>query len=180
MAEEPVVSETETPELPDYVKEAMSKGWKPKDQFKGDEDDWVGAKAFLKNEKLYSAVFNLEKKNKQMYKHFQEFSTLQKNKYERELQEKIAEVNAKLAQAEDEANVRAIRPLVKETEKLEKELAEVRASKIEPEVDEDKIYAAEFLKENSDWVNHPEMGAVANSLFLSNLANTGSQKETLS
>lgn len=43
-----------------YEEQARKKGWKPLDEFKGNEADWVDAKEFLGREKLYDKIKDLK------------------------------------------------------------------------------------------------------------------------
>ena len=40
------------PEVPDAEKKASGMGWRPKDEWKGDEDDWSSAKRFLQTREI--------------------------------------------------------------------------------------------------------------------------------
>jgi hypothetical protein len=45
---------------------ALSKGWKPLDQFKGDQSEWKGAKAFLKDGEKFESLMNQQKEIKKL------------------------------------------------------------------------------------------------------------------
>ena len=51
-------------ELSAHEKAALEKGWKPKDQFQGDPEDYVDAKAFLKGAELRDQIHRLNRKLK--------------------------------------------------------------------------------------------------------------------
>lgn len=72
--QEPVEEATKEPEADIQVKSnftekeqlAMSKGWKPKNQFVGDTDDWRTASQFLEYGDIIETVTHLNQKNKKL------------------------------------------------------------------------------------------------------------------
>lgn len=58
-------TEVETPELSPTEQKALEQGWVPKDQWKGDPDEWRPAREFVERGELYKSIHELKKKDKQ-------------------------------------------------------------------------------------------------------------------
>jgi hypothetical protein len=64
--------EQEEEQLSDLEKEQMAKGWRPKDQFEGDPDDWVSAKKFKETGELLSTIGKLKAETKETRQEMEE------------------------------------------------------------------------------------------------------------
>ena len=58
----------ETPELSPIEQKAISMGWRPKDQFEGDEEEFIDAKEFVRRQPLFDRIENQNKQLKNVTK----------------------------------------------------------------------------------------------------------------
>ena len=58
-------TEVETPELSPVEQKAIEQGWVPKDQWKGDPEEWRPAREFVERGELYKSIHELKRKDKQ-------------------------------------------------------------------------------------------------------------------
>ena len=106
-------SEPENPGI-SVEQEARSQGWVGKEEFRGNEDEWVDAETFVKrgkeilpvlrknNEKLLQRLAKAEKDAEEARNVARDFQKFQKETYERKAQSYEAEI-AQLKQAKKEA-----------------------------------------------------------------------------
>lgn len=65
--EEVVQEDIKTPEAPQYSEieiEAMDMGWRPKEEWSGDENDFIDARSFVRNKSLFDKIEHLSKRVK--------------------------------------------------------------------------------------------------------------------
>lgn len=123
MAEDNVSGENQQPDTPavnpEVEKEARIFGWVPKEEFRGDESDWVDAEVFVKRGKEINPILRknnetllkkLEEKSKEIDSikaSVEEFKKFQKEAFERKQQEyeiQIADLKARKKEAIAEGN----------------------------------------------------------------------------
>jgi hypothetical protein len=135
----------------DYEQVAISKGWKPKEEFKGDISDWRPAKEWLDRGELLDQLSDLRKKHsksetvlrtiaEQNEKLAQMLAQEQQKKLENELQ-----AAAEIGDAEQVKSINAA---------IIKHQKEVDAIKI-PEISEDKSAVDDFIQRNGSWFRAP-------------------------
>jgi hypothetical protein len=56
----------DTPQLTDIEQRAIDQGWRPKDQWEGDPNEWRTAKEFVDRGELFSKIHDLSSENKQI------------------------------------------------------------------------------------------------------------------
>ena len=149
-------AEAQEVEARDYEAEASQQGWKPREEYQGDPDNWVDAETFVQRgeqfvglmkprlDKLEKQLRYQEKLNKDMSEYVKTFQT-QKQKEIEQLEAKVKEARKQaVAQGDGDA-----------FEKAEQQLADIQTQKQEasrtnePEIPE---YAQDWLNENS-WYN---------------------------
>ncbi len=93
--EETVEEVTEQPTYTDEEIQAMDHGWAPKEEWKGDESDWVSAKEFNRRGELFGKIRNLERDretNRQAMQHMKDLlAKAKETEYNRALKELKAE-----------------------------------------------------------------------------------------
>jgi len=62
----------ETPELNETEQSAFKEGWRPKDQYKGDQSKWIEAKEFLDRKPLFEKIDSLKSESYHTRKELQE------------------------------------------------------------------------------------------------------------
>ena len=63
-----VGGEGDTPDVPSYETVAKEKGWRPKEEYEGDPEGWVGAEEFTKRQPLFDKIKIQNKKLKELEK----------------------------------------------------------------------------------------------------------------
>lgn len=94
----------EEPVFTDEELQAMDHGWAPKDQWKGDESDWVSAKEFNRRGELFGKIKNLERDrdtNRQALQHMKDLlAKAKETEYNRAMRELKAEKKAAAEEGE--------------------------------------------------------------------------------
>jgi len=109
-----VEPQTQAPQTPDYASEASAQGWVAKDDYRGNEADWVDAETFVRRGKEIMPI--LRKNNEKLLKELKEarsiaeearttareFQKFQKEQYERKAKDLEAQLS-QLKQAKRDA-----------------------------------------------------------------------------
>lgn len=111
---------------------AAEKGWKPLDQYDGDETDWVDAKEFLGRQKLYDRIDDLKKTISKQTKAFQQdmqvvVSNMSKIK-EQEYKKALSSLEKQRKDAVEQQDIEAVVAVSKEIEELKEERVEQKAA----------------------------------------------------
>lgn len=56
--------QTQTPQLSDAEQKAMQEGWRPKEEWAGDPEEWKDAKTFLRDGELFKKIEEVKRENK--------------------------------------------------------------------------------------------------------------------
>ena len=115
-----------------YSEKAREKGWKPLEEFEGDESDWVDAKEFVGRQKLYDRINDLKTTIAKQTSSFQrdmqqvvgQMSKVRESEYKRALKT----LERQRAEAVEQADVEAVVAVSKEIETLKEEKIEEQAS----------------------------------------------------
>lgn len=80
---EPIVddatpAEPKAPELNEVEQEAFKEGWRPKDQFEGDENRWIPADEFMRRKPLFAKIDELKSETYHTRKELQEMRSVVK------------------------------------------------------------------------------------------------------
>ena len=163
---------------PDYESLAKKEGWSPKESFKGDPEKWVDAETFYKrgqelnpflkkhNKELQSKVEELQKQIETTREDAKEFRKFIETAAKREIDAKIAELEAQKAAAIESGDGtkavqidRDIRAAEKESIKAEKEERKTEPPPPNP------VFEA-WLKENPWYKDNPDMRDEADGIGL--------------
>ena len=102
---EPEVGKENAPDPTEVA--AREKGWRPKEEFAGDPEDWVDAKEFVSREPLYKALHKANREIKRVKREQDTFKQLY-DKLENTAKEKaIAELREQLRVAAEEKDIEA-------------------------------------------------------------------------
>lgn len=108
---------------------ALEMGWRPKDEFDGDEEDFIDAKEFVRRKPLFERIEHQSKELKAVRKALEEFkghySKVQETEYKRALSELKATQRAALAEGDIE-KYHALNEAIDEVQDEAKELAQER------------------------------------------------------
>lgn len=144
--QEPVLEKTETSKLSKHEEQALARGWKPKDQWQGEEDDFVDAKEFLRGGELRDHIHKINRKLKDLQGALDH--SLERNQKLHEISYKKAmdDLLAQQRQATQSGNVNAVSQLTDQIVQLKEE---IKASP--PAVSSADKAAREFIERNKDW-----------------------------
>lgn len=117
---------SETPQARDYEAEAREHGWRPKEEFRGDPDQWRDAETFMKRADevmplLKKKTEALEHKLKDMGRTIRQQTKLLESADKRAYERAVAELKAKRDEAAESGDMTTYRAADGELEKLTKE-----------------------------------------------------------
>jgi hypothetical protein len=141
----------------DYEQEAREQGWKPKEEFNGPEDKWTDAKTFVEKGDRIAGILKsrLDRQDALIHKlqdDNKQFGEYQKQLLEKEKaksQHKIAELEARLAQAVNDSDGQEFTRLNRELQKERDNLSQEPPGNGEAPID--PLAQAWLL--NNDWYN---------------------------
>ena len=151
-------------EVNEAVEKATSSGWKPREEFEGDPDEWVDADEFLRRRPLFDSLHKANRKTKQLEKEVAGLVAFQKQqqdlfKKEREtLVEELRKATRTAAQENDAARMLEIDDQIEEIEKNAPVVSEVA----EPE-ESDPVYDA-WVEKNAWYEEDDDMAAHADAI----------------
>ena len=96
---EEVAQQEEAPKLSAKEVEAQEIGWRPKDQWTGDPEDWVDARTFLRNGEFMGKIHNLNRQNKDLQTAVHDMKNMLSNAEKKCREAAIAELKASKVQA---------------------------------------------------------------------------------
>lgn len=143
---EAVEAQTAAPEAPSYEDRALTMGWTPKSQFKGDPDKWVDAETFVKrgeeflpflkanNRRLEQALERANAKIEQMDKGLKSAIQQLSKTEQRAYAKAKADLEAELEQYAAAGNAEAVKAVTKDIVELEKD-TRAKVEDDEPQVD---------------------------------------------
>ena len=158
--------------------EAMSEGWRPKEDFHGPEDQWVDAETFVKrgreinpilrknNEKLQRELSSVKEQviatNASLRKMEEYYSKLEERAYEKA----VSDLKSQRKQARAEGDMDSVDLIDEEIETLKTTKPEpIKVAPAAPAVDPT---LAEWMTEQSSWFNNqnPELMDYANAVAI--------------
>jgi len=165
--------------MSDVERDARAQGWTPKEEFKGNPDNWKPAKQYVEWGVLQDNIKNLSGQVKGMKKsHNEEISNM--NKYwEAALKEKESSLKAAMKVAVEDGDHDAVDNIT--AAQLENRDAQNALKKQhDPDAKSDTVLKAEWEIEN-DWISDPtdKRAGVANSAYTLAKAQGKSMAETL-
>ena len=170
--------EQQDDDMSDVERDARAQGWTPKEEFKGNPDNWKPAKQYVEWGVLQDNIKNLTGQVKGMKKsHNEEISNM--NKYwEAALKEKEASLKAAMKVAVEDGDHDAVDII--SAEQLENKEAQNALKSKEAPAKSDAEMKAEWELEN-DWISDPsdKRAGVANSAYTLAKAQGKSMSEIL-
>lgn len=157
--------QSEVPEEKTYSnteQEALNQGWVPKDQFKGDRDNWTDAGEYIRRGKLIDRIGSQSKELQRMQKTNEELINLVKKQSERIAEEKANEALQQKREAISLGDVESAEKLehkyneyVQEQEMIKGQSKNNQQQELAPEYHE-------FVGRNKNWLNNdtPENAAM--------------------
>jgi len=127
--------EVESPEVSPDVEKAMSGGWRPKDEWKGDADDWVSAKRFNQTGELMESVSSLRKRVDRQSEDFDKRTARQVKLHEAQTKHAIDNLIEKRDNAVDMADRDAVNKIQGQIDELGTQPEEVAPAKDTQDLD---------------------------------------------
>lgn len=166
MTEEVVVekaAEAEVTYTPDEDR-AMSNGWKPKDQWEGDPDDWVPAKQFNRNGELFGRINSYKHKIQSLEKTVGDLVKHNERVYETGYKDALDKLKAERRVALREGDVDAVEQIEERIEQVEKQRDE-GLTEIKQVGQQQQMHPAfEPWLENNPWYGDNKMRAYADAI----------------
>lgn len=134
------------------VEKARQGGWRPKEEWEGDPDQWVDAKEFVSRKPLFDKIHSLNKALKDRDDKLKTVSEYATKAFEKGQEAAIKELEEKRRAAVESGDIEAFESADKELQEVRKEQAD--APKVEPEEIPDDI--KDFAKRNEKWFEKDE------------------------
>jgi hypothetical protein len=173
--EDQVETKVETKEPSDIEKRAIDMGWRPKEEFEGEEDDFIDAKEFVRRKPLFDKIETTGKELKQVRKALEQFKhhydKVRENEYNRAMRALKAARKEALENGEGE-RFEAIDTQIKE---VETQVQELQKSQQSPVVQDEATVPYEFQvwSDRNRWYGTKTYMKVWADEFGQNLLNQG-------
>lgn len=175
----------ETPEYSEIETSALDEGWKPKDQWEGDPDEWVSAKAWKKRGEFIAEIDRVKKEKQNVERVFQSLKTHHvqlRDALEKKYQDQLMELKLQKREAlkeEDHSKALALADDIDTIrEQREREIgnlnAKIAETNIPVETAPDPVFV-EWQKQNT-WYSldgKDKVSQTANKLALAYIAEHG-------
>jgi len=146
-------------------------GWSEKENWRGDDGDWVDAEAFLErgkqinpilrknNEKLTGKLNALEKRLEEQRETFKQFTEHERNKHNREIQNRVDSLVQEKIEAISEGDGQRV-------VEIEKKITEESRTYQNPPTQVPDTPSPDFetWRSKNEWVNDKENGAIATAI----------------
>lgn len=154
IVQEPEVVEEQIQDVSKDDELAMSRGWRPKDKFEGNPDDWRDAKTFLEKGELLDAIHSLKKQSKDNKETIEKLVKQQSLIAEESYNRALEDVRLKHKEAVQIGDVEAAGKAAQQMIDLAKKDT-TPVPQFDPEI-------AQFVERNKTWFNHntPENAAM--------------------
>lgn len=150
-------------EARDYDAEARAAGWRPKDEFKGEESRWVDAETFVKRgeewapyvrantQRLEEAIKAARQENKELRKTVKDFADHHTKVEQRAYERAVRDLLARQDEAVQAGDVQEVRAITKEMADLAAEAAPGRSTQHPNGWTPDYAEAVEVFQEENPW-----------------------------
>jgi len=131
----------------EYETIAREKGWRPKEEFDGDDDSWVDAQEFVKRQPLFDKIKTQSKKMKELEKTVESLAKHYQITMKQAKDKAIAELKAERVEAIELGEVAKV-------EEIDQRIIDVK--KVPDPVAPNSVMPVEveaFVEEHKDWFN---------------------------
>lgn len=143
-------STSSTQSVSDYETLAREKGWKPKEEYEGDPEVWVGAEEFIKRQPLFDKIKTQSKRLKELEKTVEALGKYYQINIQQAKEKAIADLKAQRREAIEVGDAVTV-------DQIDQKIDHVKAIP-EPDI-QPKGMAPEiekFVSDNSTWFNKDE------------------------
>lgn len=134
------------PKADPLAEKARASGWRPKEEFEGDPDEWVDAGEFVRRKPLFDQIHNLKKTVKEAEKQQAQLAEFAANAAKRAREQALAEIEAQKKQAFEAGDYQAFDA----AQKQEREIA-AQSQPVQPVVPQIPNEVQDFAKRNERW-----------------------------
>jgi hypothetical protein len=153
--ETPVVTteEAKAPEPSAIESRAMEMGWRPKEEFAGDEDDFIDAKEFVRRQPLFDKIETSQKEVKQLRKALENFKNHYTKVKEVEYNRALAALKSERKSALENGDGDRFELIDAEIKNVEQQVKEVKQAQEAPLVQDTPQEPPEFVqwKNRNGW-----------------------------
>ena len=156
----------EEPQYNDQEQAAMQSGWRPKDEWDGDPDEWVDAREFNRRGELLRKIHNQNRQIKQLDGVVNTLANQQKKIFSAGYEKAKRELKSQLREATKEGDDATAEVIENRLEELEAKAREdaVALAQADPKKPEVAPEFVPWVQRNQWFVNHPEMRAYAETI----------------
>lgn len=140
MEENQEVDKQEAPELSPIEEKAMSLGWRPKEQFEGEEEEFIDAKEFVRRQPLFDRIENQNKQLKNVTKALEALKVHYTRVEEAAVQKAINQLKAQRKSALADGDGDSFELIDDEIKKAETQLQQIEQVKNNPIVEETVVH----------------------------------------
>lgn len=161
-------TEPQEKELTPIEQKAMEMGWKPKESFVGDEEDFIDAKEFVRRKPLFDKIEHQGKQLKQLTKAIDGLKTHYSKVEEAAVQRALTQLKAARKEALSEGDGDRFEQIDDAIKDTEKQLQQIEATKNTPVIEEVEPHPdfVSFQNRNKWYQTDPEMTKFADRLGL--------------
>jgi hypothetical protein len=146
--------EPETKEFSSIEKQAMEMGWRPREEFNGDDDDFIDAKEFVRRKPLFDKIESNSKELKQVRRALENLSKHYNTVREVEYNRALASLKDARKQALTDGDGDAFTQLDDQIKVVEKQAEDIRIAKDTPIVQDEPVNQEFALwQERNPWYN---------------------------
>lgn len=145
---EEVAQQAEAPKLSAKEVEAQEIGWRPKDQWNGDPEDWVDARTFLRNGEFMGKIHNLNRQNKDLHTAVHDMKNMLSSAEKKGREAAIAELKTSKVEALRHGDYEKVADI---DERIAEAKADAVTAKTEVPNDPYVTYAQEVWFEGNKW-----------------------------
>jgi hypothetical protein len=157
-------------QAPNYEEIARKKGWSPKEDFQGDEDDWVPAEEFVKREPLFDRIKSQSKELKSLRKTVEAMVSQHQKQVDAGVKLKIKELQAEKRKAIELGDVDAV-------EEIEAQIDEQKEQTVPQSTTNSEV--TEWVDKNPWFKTDPELNSFAVAMNKVEFEKTGDVMKSL-
>lgn len=143
--EKPVDKAPEVPQLTEIEKRAVEMGWRPLDEFNGDEDDFIDAKEFVRRKPLFDKIEGQSKEIKSVRKALEALKTHYTKVQETEYNRALTTLKEKRQEAISNADGVTFDQIDTQIKEVESAMAVVKDTQNRPLVEDPPVVHPEFV-----------------------------------
>jgi len=155
MLEDNLPEGTETPtERPAIEQRAIAMGWRPKDEFHGDEEDFIDAKEFVRRQPLFEKIESQNKQIKNVTKALETFKQHYTRVEQAAVERALAQLKNQRKEALSDGDGERFELLDDEIKKAEAKVVEIEQVKNQPIVEETVVHPEwQAFQSRNPWYN---------------------------